>query len=414
MIEIISIGDELLIGQVVNTNAGWMAEELNAIGWDVRQITCVSDNADEISRALQEATQRADVVLMTGGLGPTKDDITKEVLCTFFSTHLVVDESVLNNVASFFKRKGLPLTGLNRDQALVPQSAHVIENGVGTAPGLSFESQGKLVVAMPGVPYEMKYIMENFVLPKLLSFSGPKAIVHKTILTQGIGESFLAKLIEDWENSLAPDIKLAYLPSPGIVRLRLSMRGQDRSAMEQRIAQKINELKQLIPQYIWGEDRETLEEAVGKLLQEKGLCLATAESCTGGFIAHRITSVPGSSAWFSGSVIAYDNQVKIHLLDVEAKRLKRDGAVSQKVVEMMALGVQKLLKTDYAISTSGVAGPDGGTEEKPVGTVWIGIAGPHGVVSKKFLFGDERMRNIHRSSTAALALLRETILEKKK
>ncbi|TVQ08901.1 MAG: competence/damage-inducible protein A [Bacteroidetes bacterium] len=413
MIEIITIGDELLIGQVVNTNASWMAEEINGVGWSVRQITSVSDNAEEIRRALEEASLRADVVLMTGGLGPTKDDITKDVLCNYFSTRLVLHEAVLQNIESFFRRKGLPLTGLNRDQAMVPESARVIENPMGTAPGLAFEKDGKLFVAMPGVPYEMKHIMEVFVLPELVKSSDSQVIVHKTILTQGIGESFLAKMIEDWENSLAPDIKLAYLPSPGIVRLRLSMRGTDRMMMEAKIAEKVDELQKLIPVYIWGEGKETLEENVGKLLKERNKTLSTAESCTGGLIAHRITSVPGSSGWFAGSVIAYDNRIKIQMLAVNAEVLEMQGAVSKEVVEEMASGVQKILQTDYAIAVSGIAGPDGGTDEKPVGTVWIAVAGPQGVVSRKFLFGDERMRNIQRSSTAALAMLREQILNVK-
>ena len=413
MVEIITIGDELLIGQVVNTNASWMAEEINGVGWSVRQITSVSDNAEEIHRALDEASLRADVVLMTGGLGPTKDDITKDVLCNYFSTRLVLHEAVLQNIESFFRRKGLPLTGLNRDQAMVPESARVIENPMGTAPGLAFEKEGKLFVAMPGVPYEMKHIMEVFVLPELVKSSDSHAIVHKTVLTQGIGESFLAKMIEDWENSLAPDIKLAYLPSPGIVRLRLSMRGTDKMMMEAKIAEKVAELQKLIPVYIWGEGKETLEENVGKLLKERNKTLSTAESCTGGLIAHRITSVPGSSGWFTGSVIAYDNQMKIKMLAVNAQVLEMQGAVSKEVVEEMASGVQKILQTDYAIAVSGIAGPDGGTDEKPVGTVWIAVAGPQGVVSRKFLFGDERMRNIQRSSTAALAMLREQILNVK-
>ncbi len=409
MVEIISIGDELLIGQVVNTNASWMAEELNGAGWDVRQITCVSDKASEIRRALEEAGQRAEVILMTGGLGPTKDDITKEVLCDYFETRLVMHEPVLRNIETFFRRKGLPLTELNREQALVPESAIVVENPLGTAPGLVFKEKEKLFVAMPGVPYEMKHVMESYVLPELMKLPGKQVIVHKTVLTQGIGESFLARKIEDWENSLAPDIKLAYLPSPGIVRLRLSMRGTDRVKMEERLAEKITQLQQLIPAYIWGEGKETLEENVGKLLKENRKTLATAESCTGGLIAHRITSVPGSSAWFTGSIIAYSNRIKTDLLGVPAEVIENHGAVSREVVESMARGARKYLQTDYAIAVSGVAGPDGGTDEKPVGTVWIATAGPHRVVSRKFLFGDERMRNIQRSSTAALAMLREQI-----
>lgn len=396
----------MLIGQVINTNAAWMAEELNLAGFDVRQITAISDKGTEIQRALQEASERADVILMTGGLGPTKDDITKQILCEFFSTELVINDRVLENVRSFFEKKGLPLTQLNHDQALVPKSALVLDNPVGTAPGLAFEQDGRLYVSMPGVPYEMKYIMETFVIPRLVSKSKGDVIVHKTILTQGIGESFLAEIIKDWENDLHPDIKLAYLPSPGIVRLRLSMRGKDKQAMETLLAEKISALKLLIPKYIWGEGKETLEEVIGRLLKQKGQSIVTAESCTGGFVAHRITSIPGSSGYFKGSIIAYDNQVKQNLLGVEARILDDYGAVSSQTVKQMALGAKKLLNADYAVSVSGIAGPDGGTADKPVGTVWIGLAKPDGsVVSRKFLFGDQRQRNILRATNAALGMV---------
>jgi nicotinamide-nucleotide amidase len=410
MVEIITIGDELLIGQVINTNASWMAQQLNLAGYDVRQVTSVSDQKSEIMRALEEASGRAEIILLTGGLGPTKDDITKDVLCNFFSTSLIVDEKVLGMIGSFFARKGLPLTAINRDQALVPKNALVVENQLGTAPGLAFEKDGKLYIAMPGVPYEMKYIMETFVIPALLKRSGGMHILHRTILTQGIGESFLSEIIKDWEESLAPHIKLAYLPSPGIVRLRLSARGNDSELLEQLLALRIAELKSLIPQYIWGEGEDTLEIVAGRRLRQKGMTLATAESCTGGHIAHRITSVAGSSEYFKGSVVAYENEVKKSLLGVKDETLQSFGAVSKEVVEEMAVGVQKLLHADYAIAVSGIAGPGGGTAEKPVGTVWIAIAGPNGsMTSKKFLFGDDRQRNILRSTHAALGLLQGII-----
>jgi nicotinamide-nucleotide amidase len=410
MVEIISIGDELLIGQVVNTNASWMAEELNAEGYDVRQITCISDSGPEITRALSEASSRADVILLTGGLGPTKDDITKAVLCDFFSTKLIINKKVLENVKSFFIRRGLPVTSVNTEQALVPESATVIENTMGTAPGLAFELNNKLYISMPGVPYEMKHIMESYVLPLLRSRSTGYVIVHRTILTQGIGESFLSEKIADWEDSLAPDIKLAYLPSPGTVRLRLSMRGQDKPRMEQRLEEKVNSLKNLIPKYIWGEGKQSLEEVIGQLLLSATKTVSTAESCTGGSIAQRITSVPGSSGWFTGSVVAYDNKIKMDLLEVEVDSLSTYGAVSQEVVEEMALGAKQLLGTDYAISVSGIAGPDGGTEEKPVGTIWICVAGPgNSVKSRKYIFSNQRQRNVLLATNAALALLREVL-----
>ncbi len=411
MVEIISIGDELLIGQVVNTNASWMAEQLNMAGYDVLQITCVSDTGNEIDRALKEAADRAEVILMTGGLGPTKDDITKDVLCRFFNTELVINHNVLENIRSFFQRKGLPLTRLNHDQALVPASAKILENPIGTAPGLLFEQQGKVFAAMPGVPYEMKHIMESHILPLLSLRAGSRSVVHRTILTQGIGESFLAAIIKEWEESLAPAIKLAYLPSPGIVRLRLSIRSDDRKLADELLERKISELKMLVPQYIWGEGRETLEEVIGRLLKASGASVATAESCTGGYIAHRITSVPGSSGWFKGSVVAYDNKVKTEVLSVNQQLIIDHGAVSAEAVEAMARGAQLLLGTDYVIATSGIAGPDGGTPEKPVGLVWVAISGPDNfIISKKFMFGDQRDRNILRATNAALALLREVLV----
>jgi nicotinamide-nucleotide amidase len=288
----------------------------------------------------------------------------------------------------------------------------VIDNPLGTAPGLAFEHQEKLLVVMPGVPYEMKHLMESFVLPRMRKMTKGKKIVHRTILTQGIGESFLSEIIGDWEKDLAPDIKLAYLPSPGVVRLRLSMNGTDQEAMEQLLEEKVEKLKKLIPNYIWGEGRQTLEEVVGALLKQSGRTVSTAESCTGGYIAHRITSVPGSSAWFTGSIVAYDNRVKINQLGVKEQTLASSGAVSREVVEEMAAGVKLLLETDFAVAVSGVAGPDGGTPEKPVGTIWIALASPGGrIASRKFLFGDDRQRNILRSANAALALLYQELAE---
>jgi nicotinamide-nucleotide amidase len=410
--EIISIGDELLIGQVINTNASWMAKALNENGVDVRQITSVSDTAGEIIRAMQEAEERADLILITGGLGPTHDDITKDILCEYFHTELVEDEKVLENIYGFFQRKGLALTELNRKQALVPKGSTVINNPIGTAPGLAFHKNGKLFVAMPGVPYEMKHIMQTFVLPWLQNNYPGNIILHKTILTQGIGESFLAANIADWVNDLPREIKLAYLPSPGIVRLRLSIKGNKREAMTKLLNNEVEKLMNLIPEYFWGFDDEKLEAVVGEILKKQGKSICTAESCTGGYIAHRITGIPGSSGWFKGSVVAYDNTIKKELLKVPEEMLEKHGAVSREVVEKMAMVACRLLSTDYAISVSGIAGPDGGTADKPVGTVWIAIAGPDILVSKKFLFGDERDRNIVRAGTAALGFFRSVLLQK--
>ncbi len=409
--EIISIGDELLIGQVVNTNSSWLAETLNLAGIDVRQITAIADDRDEILRALQEAEKRADVILMTGGLGPTKDDITKNVLCDFFEDKLLMHEGVLENVRSFFKRKGVDPTKLNEDQALVPSKSSVLENPVGTAPGLLFRKNKKVFVAMPGVPYEMKYLTEKYVVPELVKRNKGQLIIHKTVLTQGLGESFLAQRIDPWVRDLPDSIKLAYLPSPGIVRLRLTAHGDSLQQMEKLLANRVDELKKLIPWYFWGMDKEKLEEVTGRLLKKAKATLATAESCTGGYIAHRITGVPGSSEYFNGSVVAYSNQVKRDVLNVKEETLQEFGAVSQQVAEQMAAGVKNMLGATYAIATTGIAGPGGGTEEKPVGTVWISIDGPQGRESKKFTFGDQRDRNIIRTGNAALGMLRNYLVK---
>ena len=410
--ELITIGDELLIGQVINTNASWMAKNLNENGADVRQITSVSDTGDEILRALKEAEERADLILITGGLGPTHDDITKDILCQYFQTNMVEDTAVLKSIHDFFKRKGLALTELNRRQALIPKGSIVVQNPLGTAPGLAFHKNSKLFVAMPGVPYEMKHIMQTFVLPWLQNNYPGSIIIHKTIMTQGIGESFLAAKIAPWVNRLPKEIKLAYLPSPGIVRLRLSIKGNDRDVLKRLLDSEVQKLMKFIPEYFWGFDDEKLEAVVGELLKKKGKSLCTAESCTGGYIAHRITGVPGSSAYFKGSVVAYDNNVKEKILKVPSDMLERYGAVSREVVEKMAEEAFKLLQSDYAVSISGIAGPDGGSEEKPVGTVWIAIAGPDVLESKKFLFGDERDRNIVRAGNAALGFLRSVLIQK--
>jgi len=409
--EIISIGDELLIGQVVNTNSSWLAETLNLAGIDVRQITAVADERDEILRALQEAENRADVILMTGGLGPTKDDITKTVLCDFFEDNLLTHQGVLDNVRSFFRRKGVDLTKLNEDQALVPSKAVVLDNPVGTAPGLLFRRNNKVFVAMPGVPYEMKYLTEKYVVPQLQKLNKGHLIIHKTVLTQGLGESFLAEKIDRWVRGLPGNVKLAYLPSPGIVRLRLTAHGDDLQKMEALLENKVDELKILIPWYFWGMGKEKLEEVTGKLLNKVKATLVTAESCTGGYIAHRLTGVQGSSDYFNGSVVAYSNRVKREMLDVKEETIIQHGAVSKQVAEQMASGAKKMLHADYAIATTGIAGPGGGTDEKPVGTVWISIDGPNGIESKKFTFGDQRDRNIIRTGNAALGMLRNYLIK---
>ncbi len=403
--EIITIGDELLIGQVIDTNSAWMAEQLNQIGIRVEQITSISDQREHILTTLKEASERADVIFMTGGLGPTRDDITKTTLCEYFHTHLVFNENAFENIKRIFKTRGFRLTELNRGQAEVPENCTMLLNINGTAPGMWFEKDGKIYISMPGVPFEMKALMTDNILPHLANLS-PVSIRHRTILTQGVGESFLADRIEKWETALPPFIKLAYLPQPGIVRLRLTASGTDKALLEQNLIEETNKLYTLIPQYIFGEGEDTLESVIGKLLKTQNYTLATAESCTGGYIAHLITSIPGSSAYFKGSVVAYSNEIKEQMLSVSPETIKKNGAVSAETVFEMAAGIIKQFKVDCAIAVSGIAGPDGGTEEKPVGTIWICVLTPKGAETRKFTFGDHRGRNIHRTAMAALDMLR--------
>ncbi|MGE0637489.1 MAG: competence/damage-inducible protein A [Bacteroidia bacterium] len=409
--EIITIGDEILIGQIVDTNSAWMGEQLNLVGIKVHQITSVSDNAEHIVKALDEAKSRVDLILITGGLGPTKDDITKHTLVKYFNTSLRFDEEVHQHVKALFARFGREVTGVNLKQAEVPESCTVIHNANGTAPGMWFEENGKVFVSMPGVPYEMKKMMGTEILPRLKKKYSLPTIVHRTVLTQGIGESFLSEIIAEWENSLADkNIKLAYLPSPGMVRLRLSASGNDELALRKRVEEKVEELNKLIPQHIYGYEKDTLEQIVGRLLKEKKQTLSLAESCSGGLIAHLVTSVPGSSAYFMGGVVSYSYESKTNMLGVTTETLEKFGAVSEEVVTQMAEGARREFKTDWAVSASGIAGPDGGMEGKPVGTVWIAVAGPAGVKAKKFQFGGDRERNIQVTAITALNMLRKALI----
>ncbi len=408
--EIITIGDELLIGQVIDTNSAWMATRLNELGISVKQITSISDNRCHILTALKEAAQRASVILITGGLGPTKDDITKETLCEYFDTKLVFSELAYEDVQRLFRKRGLPVTDLNRRQAMVPENCTVLPNHNGTAPGMWFEKDNIIYVSMPGVPFEMQALMEDEVLPKLAGKSG-NVIVHRTILTEGVGESFLAAKIESWEDSLPTHIKLAYLPQPGIVRLRLTAFGNDRATLENDLQQSVNNLLPLAGEYIFGEGDTTMQEVVGNLLRSTGKTLATAESCTGGYLAHLITSVAGSSDYFKGSVVSYANEIKENILGVKPETLLAHGAVSEQTVKEMAAGARQLLGVDYAVSVSGIAGPAGGSAEKPVGTTWIAVASPSGIIARKFLLGEHRGRNIQRAAVLALSMLRKKIIE---
>ena len=408
--EIITIGDELLIGQVIDTNSAWMAEQLNMAGIRVHQITSISDDHDHILRTLKEASKRAKLVLITGGLGPTKDDITKQALCDYFETSLVFSEDAYQNVVRLFGARGVSVSELNRLQAMVPASCKVIQNPNGTAPCMWFESEGCIYISMPGVPFEMKAIMEQEIVPRLLN-NHNKIIIHRTILTEGIGESSLAELIEPWEDALPPFIKLAYLPQPGMVRLRLTAYGNDRDQLQGAVNQAEKELYPFASKYIFGFDDDTMESVVGRLLRAKNLTLATAESCTGGNIAQLITSIAGSSEYFKGSVVAYSNEIEEQFLDVPHQVLSDYGAVSEETVLAMANGIKERFQADYAISVSGIAGPGGGTVEKPVGTTWIAVATPTGASARKFMFGEHRGRNIRRASIAALNMLRARLAE---
>lgn len=408
-IEIITIGDEILIGQIVDTNSAWMAVELNKTGFELAQITSVHDDANHIIESLDLALGRADVVLFTGGIGPTKDDITKQTLCKYFDTKLVFDDEVYKNIERILINRSRAVNELTRTQAFVPENCTVIQNLVGTAPVTWFEKNGKIVVSMPGVPNEMKHIMSTEVIPRLQKHFKTPSIVHKTIIVQGYPESALALKIADWENALPQNIHLAYLPNYGIVKLRLSGSSDDALALEFSINQQVDGLSEILGNAIVACDDSPLEVLVGNALLSKGMTLSTAESCTGGNIAHQITKVAGSSAYFKGSVVAYSNDVKVNLLHVSADDIEKYGAVSKEVVEQMAEGARKILKTDFAVATSGIAGPSGGSDEKPVGTVWIAVSSPFGTISREFRYGNVRVQNIERTTQTALLMLKEFI-----
>lgn len=409
--EIISIGDEILIGQVMNTNAGWLAEQMNLIGISVVRITTIGDNKEEIIGSLDDAGKRADIILITGGLGPTRDDITKQTLCEYFDTVLKFNKQAFRDIEKLFEGRGWQMNEKNKKQAELPANAVPLTNKNGTAPGMWFEQDGKIIVSLPGVPFEMKPMITDQVIPKLSEKLQTDTLYHKTVLTQGMGESWISDKIEDWEDKLPENIKLAYLPQPGMVRLRLSATGQNKKELEKQVDEEIEKLKKIIPDLIFGYNNDTLEEVVGKHLRNNRATVATAESCTGGYIAHLITSVSGSSDYYPGSVVSYSNEVKIKELGVSEDDLEKHGAVSEAVVRQMAEGVMKKFGTDYAISTSGIAGPTGGTDEKPVGTTWIAVCSKEKTIAKKFSFGNNRGRNIRVTALQAMNMLRKMIIK---
>lgn len=413
---ILNIGDELLIGQVVNTNASTMAKMLTEAGMEVVRTLVVGDNRDEIWNAVDEGMKTSDAVLVTGGLGPTKDDITKKLLCEYFGSELVESAVALDNVKRIFAARGYELTPVNRAQALVPRCCEVLNNDLGTAPCMWFERDGQVLVSLPGVPFEMDWLMRNRVLPKLQEHFRTGRIVTKNILVQGIGESFLSDLIEPWELALPENIKLAYLPVAGMVKLRLTERINPESPESPDnpdipgIPGVLPGLYALAGKYIVGEDCETLAELVHKTLTEQGKTLATAESCTGGTIASRLTALAGASAYFRGGVVAYSNEVKECALGVKHETLAAHGAVSEETVREMAEGVRQRLGADYAIATTGIAGPGGGTPEKPVGTVWVAVSTPERTVAQLMHYGDRRQQTIDRTANQAYAMLVRELL----
>ncbi len=407
---IITIGDELLIGQTIDTNSAWIGAELSKAGFDVYRITSVHDRREDIIYALNEAAGKTDVVLITGGLGPTSDDITKQTLCEFFNTHLVINAEVLRMIEEMMTQRSFPMNENNRRQAEVPESCRILKNAVGTAPGMWFEKEGTIYISMPGVPHEMKYLMTELVLPELNKRFTSQTIIHRNIMTYGTFEAKLAEILTTFESGLPENIKLAYLPASGVIKLRLTGTGSDYNSLSNLINEQVGKLYKTIPEFIYGEDEESLEMVIGKLLKSNKKTVSTAESCTGGEIAHLLTSIPGSSAYYKGSIIAYANSVKTQLLGIQEYTIEKQGAVSEGTVKEMAIGARKLFITDYAVATSGIAGPDGGTEIKPVGTVWIAVASENEVICEKRVFGNDRITNIKRFSLAAMNLLRKQII----
>lgn len=411
---IITIGDEILIGQIVDTNSAYMAKALDKIGIGVHEMLSISDSQEHITQTLQSQLSKVDVVIVTGGLGPTKDDVTKKTFCSFFDDELVEDPKVLAHVKEliegFYKR---PITQMNKDQALVPSKATVLFNAVGTAPGMWVEKENTVFVSLPGVPYEMKYLIDNEVIPRLIAKFQRPYIVHKTILTYGRGESLLAEQIEEWEDNLPPFIKLAYLPSPGQVRLRLTAKGADEKLLHDTIAQEVEKLKPLIGDVIVGYDEEdSIQVVLGRLLKEKQLTIATAESCTGGKIAQTITSVAGASSYFKGSVVSYSTEIKESLLNIPAALIEEHSVVSKEVAMAMAQSVQQLMKTDIAISTTGNAGPSKGDSDVEVGTVCVAIAIKNDIFAEEFNFGQPREKVIDRAVNKALDWVYKEISKK--
>lgn len=408
---IVTIGDEILIGQILDTNSQYISQKLNEAGITVRERTSIGDEAEQIERTLERALRDSDVVIITGGLGPTKDDITKYTLARWFGSRLVFDERTAEHVKTLLARRGIEFNDLNRGQAMVPECCTVLFNAHGTAPGMWFERDGKVVVSMPGVPFEMKHLMEDEVMPRLRLRFTLRSIVHRTMITSGIAESVLAERIAEWEDALPQGLKLAYLPAPNIVRLRLSAYEADGERMRATIEREFAKLYGIIPSNIVGFEQASVQELVHNRLTETGRTLAVAESCTGGAIASMFTAMAGASKYFLCGVVSYSNEAKAEILGVDPQAIERYGAVSEQVALQMADGARRTARADYAISTTGIAGPTGGTAEKPVGTVWIGIATPERTFAVLRDCGTDRSQIISRASAYAVALLHEQLMK---
>jgi len=408
--EILTIGDEILYGQINDTNSTFISEQLSIHGIKVIRKTSVGDVESEMMTAFAEAENRADIIIITGGLGPTKDDLTKPLLASYFGMELKLNEEALAEVTALFEKRGFQMTATNRLQAWLPDGCVKLTNRMGTAPGMWFDKGTKTFISLPGVPFEMKVLINEQVMPRLRTKYTLPVIYHKMIRTVGIGESWLSDKIEPWETSLPPHIKLAYLPNPGQVKLRLSASGTDLEKLRNEVQEQVDKVLPDIQKFVYGYDNEEMESALGKMLKERGLTISTAESCTGGYLAHKLTTVPGSSAYFIGSIISYDNRIKTDELGVKAETLAAHGAVSEETVREMAEGVRKRLKTSVGLATSGIAGPDGGTPEKPVGTVWIACALEKGTFTRKLQLTTDRQVNIHASTIHILNLLRLSLL----
>ncbi len=409
---IITIGDEILIGQVIDTNSAYISQQLNNIGIWVQRRIAVGDTRAAIWQAIQSEEKNSDLIIITGGLGPTADDITKPVLAEYFGGKLTINQQVLTHIEYLFDqvyKRGLPLLERNRKQAEVPDNCTVLMNERGTAPGMWFQKEGKVFVSLPGVPHEMKGLMEKEVLPRLETAFARPFILHQTLLTAGTGESILAEHIRDWEEQLPSHMKLAYLPHYGLVRLRLTTTGKNRNALEKELEMQFSRLKELVSEWMVIDEDLTLPQAVAKLLKERKQTIGTAESCTGGYIAHLLSKDPGSSSNYKGSIISYDNQVKVNLLGVTNEILEENGAVSEPTVVQMAKAALEQLGSDYVIATSGILGPDGGTENKPVGLVWIAVADKNRVIARKFHFKFDRSRNMEMTTITALDMVRKLI-----